>query len=476
MSMEKEGEHIYNAEQEKPEMPSEKFKFVPEVKRAEIKPGIVVFNVIGSKEQSTEVNYQQFGEHIAERLAEKIEMVNREGRKLIFDMATGNTPKSVWPALEKLAKEKNLDLSNVVVFGHEQAYGKNVVPGMHSDFDNYRIKEFFQRNNIKPEKAQIVEAGGKSTIKGNFMPMDVRGTPEETVEYYNQIFKQLKKVPNIEYYALYGVGTDGHIGESQINAQGFQSTLKQRNFYIDQVEEYSIEGGLYNWQDYKQKVGESKEKGMDFYPMENINNIFWSRDKEEEKVGRGARTDYESWEKIVGVGWRQMLEPKDMVLGFHKADRELVLNLIVEGTFDGTIQNEKGVILQEVKRDKGEGEKILPDLLEYCKELVRENLIQQEFVDKIEQKIQRQSPESNRLITGEIFQEIYKGLNEQKATADNPVYRKMWEFANRYIGKRAPIARLIRLRTLLGKNTELVLTPEAVSTLEFYQKSHQISK
>ena len=70
---------------------------------------------------------------------------------------------------------------------------------------------------------------------------------------------------------------------------------------------------------------------------------------------------------------------------------------------------------------------------------------------------------------------IYGALDQQQATADNPIYAKMGEFTNRYVGRRSPLGQFIRMRALFGRKTTIVATPEVIKGTRFYILLHKIS-
>ena len=105
---------------------------------------------------------------------------------------------------------------------------------------------------------------------------------------------------------------------------------------------------------------------------------------------------------------------------------------------------EDGTEIERIQRSKGEGEGILTDLRAYVAQLGADA-----------PDMRKSHPKADLL-----FRAAYDKLHEDEASADDSRYRQLWELANRYLGKRAPLSRLLRLRTLLGKETVIVATPE----------------
>ena len=124
------------------------------------------------------------------------------------------------------------------------------------------------------------------------------------------------------------------------------------------------------------------------------------------------------------------------------------------------IYNEQDSNIVEVKHDQGEGEGILDDLEIYALQLEQEGLLARGTVEA-----NRSS--GNPLKCGGLFKAIYQSLDGIEAIANDPRYEKMWGFSNRYLGKRSPVSRLIKMRAILGRQTELVATPEVVKNTKY---------
>lgn len=396
--------------------------------------------VVGKNENDPAENQRAFGEYIAKKIGQAVNKARAEGKQLVFDMATGSSPRAIWPALEKLITE-GLDVSNVIVVGHEEAWG-TYEPGGKSDFDAYRKKEFFERNHIPIQEIASTDALTEDHIAGNFMPMHLSEDPEEAASHYAEILHSLHGRPDVSSLALYGVGTEGHIGELQVHSLGREDSSSRKNVYVDDLQNYSVEKGAFRWSD----------NNGGFHPEDNI---FWQRGETTTDVGRAIWQGYKGMEKIMGLGWRETLHNDHFILALNDGSKSLAFQLALEGSVDGTLVDKHGQDTMNIHRQKGEGETILPDLEQFALELEALGALPKGTTED-----NRQSQDA--LKCDNLFKKIYSALDAVVANADDPRYEKMWTFANRYIGKRAPVARLVRLRTLLGMKTTIVATPEVV--------------
>ena len=391
------------------------------------------------------VEQEKFGLALADRITNAINEAKAAGKKLVFDMATGSSPKDAWPALQQKIAQGDVDLSNVIVIGHEEAWG-SYAPGDHSDFDAYRRRELFERNEIPVE--EIREAD--QIDSGNFVPMHLAETASDAAAKHAELVRALREHPDVTVFGLYGVGTDGHIGEIQTNSMGVEPTLARRETYAEQIKDYSVESGLFQWQD------QNPDTAQEFQPE---NNIFWKRgDGDEATGGRAAWQGYGGMTEIIGLGLREMLQEEEIVLAFNKADKKLAFTLALDGALTGDITDAEGTTVSSVERDKGEGEAILPDLVAFAQRMRQDG-----FPLDTEQLL------ANKPGCKELFNALYTALNKMDASMEThaAIYEELWRFANRYVGKRAPVSRLVRLRSLFGRKTELVATPEVVAGTKY---------
>jgi hypothetical protein len=214
----------------------------------------------------------------------------------------------------------------------------------------------------------------------------------------------------------------------------FRAYLSHRDPFAASLKHYSVEYGSFNWSDV--------EGG---YHSEE--NIFWARGvKEDESFGRAAADGYTGIDYIGSLGWRQLIGFDLMFITFNSGSKALPFNLAIEGTMDGIITAEDGMVVERIQRNKDESEGILKDLNAYV------------------QKLGADIPDTpeNYPKAGPLFRAAYDKLHADEATADDLCYQPLWVLANRYLGKRAPLSRALRLRTLLGKETVVVATPEAI--------------
>lgn len=399
--------------------------------------------IAGSIDNSSEENQEKLGEYVANIFAKTDNAARGEGKKVIFDMATGSSPKYIWSGIEKMVEE-GLDISNVVVIGHEEAWG-DYEPNSKSDFDAYRRREFFDRNKISVKTITSKEDVLKENFDGNFVPMHLTEDADSSASRYMQILQALKKRKDTISFGIYGVGTDGHIGEIQPHAMGREESLKRRHAYADNIEHYSVERGAFQWK---------KEQEEDFYPE---NNIFWQRGAKQE-VGRAVWQGYANIESVMSLGWREMIDQDTLVLVFNDKSKSLAFALALEGSFSGDVKDNQGKVALEINKNSGEGPGILADLEKYAIQLEEKGILKKGSVSGSSQL------PSN--IHG-LFKMIYKAFDDMNVSHDDPKYKELWGFTNRYLGKMAPVSQLIKLRSIRGKKTVMIATPGVVKDTKY---------
>lgn len=411
----------------------------------------IKITLVGSPEADPKENQKKFGKYIAEQIIFKVEAANRAGKKLVFDMATGNTPKLVWPALKNLIESGKVDLSNVIVIGHEEAWG-TFARGSHSDFDYYRRERLTDNKLAVHEIVDPAQVKGND-LQGNFVPMHLTADPEESARRYADIISALHQREDVVFFGLYGVGVDGHFGELQVGAIGKDAISRRQYTYADDARGYSFDSEdplLFRW---------LNEDGG-FRPEDNL---FWERAATDPKeVGRAARDDYRGIERIVGLGWREILEEESMLVAFNHGDKGLAFALAMEGSLSGTIRDQSGRILLKIEQDRGEGEDIFSELDSFGKELEAAQILEGGTTERIATS---KKPFKSTL----LIREMYKALDNKGArvTDGEQYYQRIWAFINRYVGRRAPVSCLLRWRALLGKETEMVITPEVVKGTKY---------
>lgn len=158
-----------------------------------------------------------------------------------------------------------------------------------------------------------------------------------------------------------------------------------------------------------------------------------------------------------------MLKQDEIILAFNNKDKGFALSLAIEGSLSGTIyDDDSGNVVQEIKRDKGEGEHILPDIIAFARTLEKDGILENSALPTDKHQL-------DQLKCGPILRKILAALDAKGITVNNPrkYYQAVWTLLNRYIGKRAPVSRLIRMRTLLGKKTELICSPEVLAGTKY---------
>lgn len=397
------------------------------------RPGPAVPIVVpGSSRQSPDENLAEYGAEIVRLLHVRFETARREGRTVLFDAATGRSPQAAYVALGNALRNGSASLNGVILAGHEEAWGP-FEPGSNSDLDAYRRK-LLEANGIDARPITRVFAECDRVADGNFLPMHLDDDPGRAAVRYAELFSSLQMHTRVTTVGLYGVGVDGHVAEVQAHDMGWRATLAQREPYMAPLPHYSVEHGAIHW---------ARADGG-FHPEDNV---FWARDAGDgEAVGRAVWQGYTGIEFMVGIGWRQLLRADSLVVTFNDASKSLALELALEGSLSGTLVGQDGSVVGRVSRRKGEGEQVVADL--------------RRFVGALGGEVPDASAPG--LQADNLFRAACKRLNGEEAHADDPRYRRLWTFANRYLGRRAPVSRLVRLRALCGKETVLVATPEAV--------------
>lgn len=405
-----------------------------------------------------------FGRTAAELLVKQINQAKQKGKTVVFDIATGSTPKTIWPVLQQLVADQVVDFTqNVVFMGHEEAFGP-YEPGTASDFDDHR------RRIVKSLGVEEVGIKNESQVKGdaidgNFIPMhqvnaDLSATDRKLAEYeaalesaarYQEIVSALRARNDVVFLGLYGVGTDGHVGEQQINKMSLEERAQRQQAFVYPIEDNSVEYGLFHW------LSDDNQ----FHPE---NNEMWVRNlMPGQKHGRTA-TQTEGYgeggygdgaEYFMGLGWLDMVTLDHLVLVFNSSSKALALSLVLAGSYDGMIKDDFGIELKQVKADLGEGENIFIDLRSLKNKLITSGLMKKNILET--------EKEQNISACHKIFQEIYDSLNENGVSANNPIYQELWNLWNRFYGKQAPIAVLVRERMTLGKKTTIVTSTEVVT-------------
>jgi hypothetical protein len=241
---------------------------------------------------------------------------------------------------------------------------------------------------------------------------------------------------DVESLGVYGIGTDGHIGEWQISDMGFRVAADKMDAFVQPQEQYSVEAGQ--------------------FPIGGKPNIYWTRGMKRGGVmGRALwQPDMGSQEVVYGLGLREMLKLDHVIFAFNDDSKANSFALAMEGTADVRLL-EEGNDIGIIDRNEGIGEEIWNRLAAYGRELEWQEIIPEGTVDKIvSSKI--------RLKCGLLYREIYEGLDRAEAKADNPIYTKMGEFTLEYVGRRSPVGQFIRFRELLGRENTIVATPEVV--------------
>ena len=120
--------------------------------------------VPGSPAMSRDENLAEYGKEIVRLLHARFEAARRDGKTILFDAATGSSPKAAYVALEEALRDGSASLDDVIVAGHEEAWGP-FEPGSKSDLDAYR-RNLLERNGIEPIPITDVREGGSNWDHG----------------------------------------------------------------------------------------------------------------------------------------------------------------------------------------------------------------------------------------------------------------------------------------------------------------------
>lgn len=438
----------------------------------------VQLTVVGSPENDFEQNQEAYGEHVAERIIERINQATAEGKTLVLDMATGASPVQVWKALRQAVQAGSVDMSRVVFMGHEEGWG-TIKPGSIVDFEGDRMNAI-ESFGVEVQPIESTDQISGEQIQGNYMVMHLDENPRVAAVKFRDNLAALKARDDIVFLGIYGVGADGHVDEMQVDSMGIKArTERSEVFYekpapdqpdapprIGQRDDElgkvlpeegfspnSWERGFHKWR----KPGAQDGDEDEFLPG---NNVFNYRGKPtDELFGRPADQDpnFGSVDEIIGLGWRDLFREEEMIFLFNNPGKKLAFQLALEGSFSSEIQ-EDGKTIMEVDLDRGEGEKILPQVKEFAAELTRQGLLdvtECQDADKV----------------SDVFRAIYLGLDQIEASSKDekyePVYEQMWRYMNDYVGRRAPLSRLIKLRHMMGRKSELVVVPEAIAGTKY---------
>lgn len=438
-------------------IPGSEYRFMPENEAVDSKKRVDI-TVIGNEDTSEDEANSLFGQHIARRFADEVLKAKESDKTLVFDMATGSSPKPVWPWIENMVKSGELDLSNVIVIGHEEAWG-NFQPGDKSDFDAYRKREFFERNGITAQPIVQEDQVEGERIEGNFLPMRQSNNASEAIDKYKMLLEDLRKRDDVTFFGLYGVGKDGHIAEIQPNNMGVEDSMSRLATYLIDIHDYSVESGQFRW----------KNEDGGFHPEDNVFSNREKRKSEGAEVGRAAASGYTGIKEAAGIGWMDMVREESMVIAYNGSSKKLAFELTIDGSFDGRIVDSQGDKVVDVEASYGEGEDIYSDLENYAQELIDEGILSQA---KVSEKISQ----AGGLRCRALFQAIYESFDEIELPAADSKYQEVWKLTNRYLGKRSPVATLVKFRALAGRKTELVIMPQDLKDTKFAPLAHKIEE
>lgn len=435
------------------------FEFYPEIEGD--RPPIKV-TVVGSPEDSVERQKELLGIIVAEKTAKRMKAIIDSGKKVLWNMATGSTFK--WPeCLPNAMAGAQVDPNDVIPIVKEDvfdAHGKHYPPGHPYDFRGRRTESFHQLFGLDPENVSVDTEG---QIDGNIVAPGYDMSPEQSVEYMNTTYQALKESGQVIGLTTTGVGEDMHVGEMQINRMNTESMLRQRDFFLQPVENYSRERGLFKWLQQEQS----------FYS--HGNSYVKKSDEGWVSAGRGSEFGEEiSGIQVMGMGWREMFDsPGGAIFAFDSGKKSLAARSALEGSFSGSFKNKEGQTVAHLDSKHGEGGEVFQELSDFVDKLVEEGVLDVDF-KKQDQHKPRIAESGEAVIDpgliDRILRTIYGTYEKKNISPSDPeieqkYFQPIWKIVNRYLGMRSPVA--LWVRELYRRNTpiEMVLTREAAKEL-----------
>ncbi len=404
-------------------------------------------------------NRQALGLYMATWIRSQVEATLADGKIPVLDLATGNTPKYVWPFLAEMVAAGTFDINRIVITGHEVVYGE---PETDMDYEGYRRTVAEKTFGLTIDDiAELSQVTG-SEIQGNFLPMHLvqvsreefasenafleaeQAAAKTAATHYDTLLHALAARSDVRIISLYGVGKDGHIAEIQPNTLTGAVDYDTDHTYVYSPRLNSKAAGTFPW------TGDEHEYHNDMYtPQPDDAEL-------DDKGYKGAR-------QLMGWGWQDLLLPEKLMIAFDSKSKSYAFQLTMEGSVDGVIMQD-GQEVMKVEAQRGEGETLVGELLEYARGLDAAGFFTAANSEWL-------TTQSENLTCKQLFHLIHAELLNRKAQTEDQnfteIFIKMWDFANRYLGKQAPVAVLVRLRSLLGLDTTIVAVPEVVKDTKY---------
>lgn len=388
--------------------------------------------VVGSLAESRETNEKALGIYTAQLLVARINEARQKGSHLALDMPTGSSPKPTWSALREMASRDEVDLSNIIFFGHEAEWPP-AIGNPSLDYENQR-RQILKSLGIEPYEIMHVDQITSKVIKGNFIPMyqlppdgdDVLAIATRSADIYDEEIKCLLDRPDVDSWGMYGVGPDGHGGgELQLFHLWPCKWETTGNTFLMGL-------GNYNYKNLWRLLTDngSFDKGE---------NTLWYRHQEFPKV-----------QLLMGLGRNAMGRLDDSVHIFNSPSKYAAFINTMNGL--GGILKISGREVVGLKIFNSRGEELLSEFMNLAEDLYRRGRIGSDSF--------RQAKTCQQVVA--VILEPY----EDKIPPEE-ITSPLWILFTKYFGYETPVCRLVKERTSMGKPSTLVLPADVVRNTQF---------
>src|ERR1035437_2524442 len=137
---------------------------------------------------------QEGSSFVAQEIAKLIREKESQGKKSVFGLSTGSTPKTMYAELVRMHQEEGLSFKNVIAFNLDEYYpiDNNALQSYH----RFMKKQLFDKIDIDPNNCHIPNG---------------KWEKEEIKKYCAQYEQMIENAGGIDLQIL-GIGINGHIG------------------------------------------------------------------------------------------------------------------------------------------------------------------------------------------------------------------------------------------------------------------------
>lgn len=299
----------------------------------------IELDVVGKKEQTYAENYKQMSRYVAGLFADAIEKGNTDSgkRKVVLGLAADTSPVGMLEEFSKIAQERQLDLSKVLIVRYEQGYGSGA--NLHepeADFDTFHKELFFDANNIVPQSAEIkTDEDGKQYVDGNFIPLFVEykdeGSSEEIQKRTKEVDRILSVVGKLDF-AVMGLGKDGHV----IDWGRGENRLAVRHSREKKPEDYSF--------NYPRFSGEEEFRNYEWRDIIKMGADY---------SGFTPEQIEESLKTTSTLGIKHIIGAKEIAIIAPQSTKALAVGEVISGSISGDlIDKTTGETLRHVERNR----------------------------------------------------------------------------------------------------------------------------